>query len=491
MPGGISARKLLFLVVLPVVAVTLVVTLIVNLLGQPGLPSPHPSDADDAVDSAIDATVTINLMHPVASVAAYHYGTSITGYGQGEYITNSETHRGHLRRLGLGLMRIELRWTRPGDPTSRVACGGTHCAQHIPGEAWVRAIRELGAEPMVILPLNPHHSVEIDIADAVNLYEYLASRDLRVRRFIVGNEPDNSRNPRRMDAEEYSRRFNLIADALHELDPQVQVGGPATMYYNTEYLDTFLRLSGSRVDFVDFHKYGQGGEQNLSDDELLGTVIQGYRDQLADLRHRIQTLVPDRAHQIGIQIGEYQLDWDGDPRMLTPFGAVWSAAVLGTILSEGAVAVQYGDRNGELGLTGTAELPGIVAGDPLPIYHGISMFTGAGQFRSFGQTMVRATSSTSRLYAFASVRQTNIVLVNTAAEPLRTRLRLEGREPEATTAQRWELTEESGQPQRVEDLSLQPTPLIEARAGRTSGDTHPEVTLTLPPRSVTTLVIDT
>jgi hypothetical protein len=287
----------------------------------------------------------------------------------------------------------------------------------------------------------------------------------------VGNELDNGGNPHRVDAAEYSRRFNLVADALRAVDPQLKLAGPATAHYNTGYIDRFLAGSGTRVDMIDFHKYGQGGDNNHPDDRLLGAVVDSYATDLADLRRRIDAAVPARAGQIGIQIGEYNVDWNGDPRMLTHFSTVWGAATLGTILSNGGTAIQYGDKNGQLGLTSETGEGGIAVNAPLPLYHGLSMFTGAGLFRPFGSTVVRSTSAAATLRVFASADPATIVLVNTGTTGTATRVALTG--TAATSAEVWRST------------ATQPAPHRDGTAGVSDG----AIELAVPARSVTTLVL--
>jgi len=271
-----------------------------------------------------------------------------------------------------------------------------------------------------------------------------------------------------------------VHDALHALDPAVEVGGPALASYEpqfgTPYMDTFLTLSGSRVDFVDYHDYG-AGYARYTPEELLTTVIAGYSSDIADLKARIARLVPGR--QVPIQIGEWNMDYS-DPDgtlMLSHLATVWGSAALGTMLESGVSTLLYGDKNGNfakntgLGITSTEGEGGIPVSAPTPIYHGLGMFTGEGLFRRFGTTVVSTTSSSNLLHAFASTGSKNVVLVNadTAATP--TTLNLTGYT--SGSAQVWQTTDDSPTPHQTGTLPV-------------SGST---ATLTLPARSVTTLVL--
>lgn len=423
------------------------------------------SPAARAAPSArVDADVVVTVDRGT-STATPPLGITVTGYGNQAYITNDATHRGHLARLAPTLMRIELAYQTPGDTNSRVVCGASFCDTAVDGAAWVKAIRDLGAQPMVILPLDGRRTADLDVAEAVALYRFLAAQPGgAVKRFIVGNETDNAGNPHAVTAVEYSRRFNLVTDALRAIDPTVVMIGPATASYRDAipYIDTFLAGSGSRVDVVDVHRYGQGGADSRTDDELLGSVVDAYTTELADLRRRIDTAVPARKGQIGIQVGEYHLDWDGDPRTLTGLTTVWAAAVTGAILAAGAVPVQYGDKNGQLGLTSENGEGPYARNEPLPIYHGLGMFTTVGRF---GPRTAAVTTTDPQVRAYAS--DTTVVLVNTSTQAKPTRVDLPG----VAAADLWQTTGAAAQ--RVTGHTVTP-------AG---------IGLTLPARSVSTLVL--
>jgi hypothetical protein len=158
-------------------------------------------------------------------------------------------------------------------------------------------------------------------------------------------------------------------------------------------------------------------------------------------------------------VGEFNLNWSDEPRNGTQFQTVWVAAALGTILSEGAAAFLYGDKNAALGL--------VAGGVPKPSYWGIAMFTGAGLFRPFGSGAVGATSASSAVRVFASTRQSNVVLVNTGA---------------ATHASVQLLGYSGGEAEIWQSIDGQPVRRGPTRVGS-------QLTLALPEQSVTTVVL--
>ncbi|TCO41552.1 glycosyl hydrolase family 39 [Kribbella antiqua] len=424
---------------------------------------------------AAAATVTVDFTTPVTELAASDYGLDITGYGNQHYITNDTTHRENVRRQGFGILRMELTY----DASGQLVCGGSYCDTAITGDAWVTAIRDLGAEPMLILPADGRRTAAEDLADAKNIYNHFKAAGTPVRKFIYGNEHDNSGNPKKMTADEYSARYNQVHDALHALDPAVQVGGPALSSYEpqlgTPYMDTFLTVSGSRVDFIDYHDYG-AGYTRYTPEQLLTTVIEGYSSDIADLKARVARLT---GRDIPIQIGEWNMDYE-DPDgtlMLSHLATVWGSAALGTMLESGVSTLLYGDKNGNatkntgLGITSTEGEGGIPVSAPTPIYHGLGMFTGEGLFRRFGATVVPTTSSSNLLHAFASTGGKNIVLVNADTTATTTSLNLTGYT--SGSAQIWQTTADASTPHQTGTLPI------------SNGTANP----TLPARSVTTLVL--
>jgi hypothetical protein len=123
------------------------------------------------------------------------------------------------------------------------------------------------------------------------------------------------------------------------------------------------------------------------------------------------------------------MNWGDEPGNGTIKQSVWVATALGTILTSGATAFQYGDKNGALGLVGH--------GTPKASYWGLAMFTGHSRFRPFGTSAVRTTSTDPEVRAFASTGGRNVVVTNMSSTARSLRIVLHG-QPDGT-AQRWAL----------------------------------------------------
>lgn len=427
---------------------------------------------------AVASTITVDFTKTIATVPATDIGATVSGYGGDTTVANSEAHQELLRKLGVGLLRIELRYEEPGNGQSKVVCNSLGCEKGISGADWLKGIKAVGAEPMLVLPTDPEHSAETDVKDAVNLAKFAADQGVPVTRFVVGNEPDYGGNQKKLSAEEYTKRFNMIADALHAANAEYQVGGPTLANAIDPgvppkdaavlgFTDTFLRNSGAKADFFDFHHYNQC-EETPSEEEALTERVRRYRMHIDKVRAQIKELVPARADRMGIQLGEFNVVCDRkEPRALTHLATLGGAAVLGTILATDANAIQFSDRNEGLGLVSDA-------GHVQPIYHGIGMFTGEGLFRRFGTKMVEAKSENDALFVFASTDAKNVVIVNTAKEAADTSIAFTGLADTEAKGDVWQSTGDKMTPHKTGDLAI---------AGG-------KATLEVPARSVMTLVID-
>jgi hypothetical protein len=345
-----------------------------------------------------------------------------------------------LGALGAGAVRIHLRSLGAGE----VVTGAKGGVGNIPAARWLKTYTDMGVQLTVIVDLNR--------SGAVDVLEYLRASGYPVQRFVLGNEMDGN-SQADVSPAEYVKRFREIAKAMRAIDPTLEIGGPAPAYFeglSQELVDGLLRAPpDERASFIDFHAYGAGrGEQATMSSSLQ------YADQLDRLRGMIA--IPG----VEMQVGEFNVNWSDEPHNNTHFQSVWVASALGTILSRGAVAFQYGDKNNAAGL--------VADGTPKPSYWGMAAFTGAGRFRAFGTSMVRSTSSKAAVRVFASTGDKNIVIVNTG-DASSARVTLDGFA--GGTATVWQ--NEAG-----EFHASEPTPI------------GSELELQLPGMSITTVVLD-
>ncbi|HEX6392394.1 MAG TPA: hypothetical protein VFZ97_03070 [Acidimicrobiales bacterium] len=344
-----------------------------------------------------------------------------TGYPSSNVLATDPLEQQRFKALGLRYVRIALTYSTPGNPTSKIICGGSGCDTGPTGDQWIGSIKGIGAQPVVQVPTS------ISSSDAANLVRHfnvnpstgVADTTLPnyVKYWIIGNEPDLNN----YTVSTYSGYFNSDNDAMKAVDAGIKVGGGTTAWYDSSFLQTFLQLSGSRVDFVDFHGYPQQGCSTCSSStpSSLFQWAHGTGADVANLRAMIQQMVPSRASQISVEVGEWALDWGGSLQANTNLNAVWSADVLGNIIANGGSSMFYGTKGNALEWasgyqtdqdTGQQVFENL--DDPHAPYHGYGMFTGEGLFPGFGTRLATATTSLPNVDVFASDNPKNIVVVN-------------------------------------------------------------------------------
>lgn len=374
---------------------------------------------------AATSNVTVGFGSAVRSVSPAQFGLDVTGYGYGNYITNDAAEQAMLNGR-YGVMRMGLKYSTPGDPNSTIVANGAGADTTVTGDQWVTAIKNLGATPMVIVPEN--------VTDAANMVRHFNTGPApnRVPLWIIGNEPDNAGE----SATTYAGNFNQIYDAMKAVDPTIKVGGPATAWPNMSFIQTFLNISGTRTDFIDFHQYGEGGSTLLCDSQLLANTTQ-WESNVDQIRTMIQNTVPSRAASIGIQVGELNTDWstDNNPPSLSGCGNIGTEPVqyrnVATVIiasyylhlvDAGATGLTYGDKNGALGIVydqPNASRPayaqnGAGLDERMPAYQGEGFFTGESgtSLSHFGTTLVQSGTTLPGVEVAASSSPKVVVLIN-------------------------------------------------------------------------------
>ena len=349
--------------------------------------------------------IVIDYTSPIWKLDPIAIGMDISGYYYPNVFANDQVEQQKLKTLGIRYMRMNLKYSTPGDPRSKIVCDANGCDTRWTGDQWVQAIKAIGAQPLIIV-----HSSAVDAANMVKHFN--KDTNEYVQYWFVGNEPDLAG----ISAATYSTNFNQDYDAMKAIDPTIKIGGGATAWYDAPFLQTFLQQSGSRVDFVDFHGYAQEGNVPGNYTTLFRKA--GYGNSIYNLRSLIQKIIPARASQISIEVGEWELNWGGAEQNNTNFHAVWAASVLGHILSSGGWSLFYADKgNAIYGSQHTftdayGHVVNISVDDTNPAYHGIGMFTGEGLFRGFGDTIVNASTTLPNIEVYASDNPKNIVVIN-------------------------------------------------------------------------------
>ncbi|MCF2529708.1 lectin-like domain-containing protein [Yinghuangia soli] len=346
-------------------------------------------------NAAPDTVISVDFAKIVGKSTADRFGVTFSTFGvDGGPVAKSPEEIEALRSLGVGGIRIHLKPNGNGEVVSGADGGDTG----VTGHEWLTAIESIGAEPTVIVNTDP--------GDALAVLDYLNRHGHQVKRFIIGNEMDaNSKSD--LSAAQYTAAFRQIAAQMRRVTPDLRIGGPAPAYFDENLLRTFIdgavrnALPQERASFVDYHAYGAGNGESA-------TVASStrYREQLRKLR----AMVGDDP-SVELQVGEFNMNWGDEPQNNTHFASVWVANAFGDIVTQGATAFLYADKNNAMGVIG----PG---GARKASHVGMEMFTGhaAGGPRHFGRDVVQASSNNPDVFVYASANEANIVVVNTGPE---------------------------------------------------------------------------
>jgi hypothetical protein len=329
--------------------------------------------------------IAVDFTKALAPTPASNIGFTATTFRvEGGPVARSDADIAALRNLSVGSVRLHL---KPGG--TGVISGAEGGDSTVSGQAWLDAYKRIGAKPTVI--------VNLDVDDATDVLRYLVANNYDVDRFIVGNEMDgNSKSA--VSEGDYTTKFHQIAAAMRAIKPGIQVGGPGVACWdciNEQWVKRLMDApANERPSFIDYHAYGAGRGQNAT---MASSLV--YNEQLPKLRQWIND------PSVGVQIGEFNMNWGDESQNNTQTQTVWVANALGSILANGGVAFQYGDKNNAMGLTSNN-------GVPKASYWGMGMFTGASTFRHFGTTMVASTTTNDAVKVYASNNAKNIVVVN-------------------------------------------------------------------------------
>jgi hypothetical protein len=390
---------------------TLLLAVILVTTGNVPLESSGPASPAAPVPTA---DISVDFSRTVASDDPAGIGVDESTYGTPSDIHDRTAQR-LLQKLGVGYARLWVTLANPANPSSRITCAAAGCDTGLNVDSWVQMMDTAGEVPVAGIPDTLSAA---DAAAIVRHFTGFASGGEPVTTWIIGNEPESIGE----SVATYDTRFNVLYDAMKKADPSIKIGGPATYGFDGTFLRQFLADCGSRADFLDFHFY----PGHLTAAQLLAG-LPVLSEDLATLREMIKTAQPGRAGAIAIHVGEW--NFSADPGTLgdyayTGFASVLDADILGRILTAGGDSLAWGSKNGPMSLLygdvlaagGSKPPAGYEQDTPMPLYEGISMFTGQGLFPRFGTNVVSATSIVPGVDAFASAGPDEIVIVNTNAK---------------------------------------------------------------------------
>jgi hypothetical protein len=254
-------------------------------------------NACDSTEPTIDEKQTIDSLNTKVNfnsklnvggkVADLYFGGTISTYGSTAIAQQAgSTQLQRLKDLKLDGYRIPLKWNNGNIVSSAV--GGP---QDISGDIWISKLKEIGGEIVIVIGGNANDN-NINPKDAANMVRYFKETGTPVKEWIIGNEPSMNG----LSIQQYCVMFNQVSDAMKSVDPTIKLGGPAWAWYDLNTLRSFIKLSGTRADIIDYHHYGMG-EFYLSDEEAM-LQTRNYESEVKEIRNMIKTELPGAENKI-------------------------------------------------------------------------------------------------------------------------------------------------------------------------------------------------
>lgn len=381
---------------------------------------------------------------------------------------SSNAQRDAERRLDARWVRIPVGYRNGVVTSSAAGAAGVDVAQII------AVYRGWGFRVMAVIG---GRTTDVDVrpGDATAIIRALGTDGLE---YSAPNEPGNQGQT----VQQQIATARMIADEGRALSPGFRLWGPVWSYYEKQALVTYATAMGDRLAGIDYHHYAMGERSVSTVDAMAGTPR--YAAEVSELRAELAA----RGISVPVAVDELNLSWryqDGTPggnnRFFSAVNTVWTTSALGHILRAGGRGMVYASQNGPLGLTVEPDQfnpDGRGFGSPMPSYWGVANWTGGTRFPHFKDSFYAVSGAVATTEVFAVNNEAggrNLLLLNKSeSASVDVTARLDNITPGSFT----EYRNDPSVPYAV------PAPV-----GSGSYDRGGTVTRTLPPMTVTVLVL--
>jgi len=295
--------------------------------------------------------------------------------------------------------------------------------------------------------------------------------------WCIGNEPNLF--PEGYDIEQYNQDWRAIAEAMVEVDPDIQFVGPNISQFTgsaevdpqdeagRDWLREFLEANGDLVDMVAVHRYPfpHGTTAPPATVEELRADAETWDQLVRNLRSVVREVT---GRDLPVAIGEVNSHWShairGEATPDSFYNAIWWGDVLGRLIRQRVQMVSYFALQtpptiGGFGLLATYEVR--------PTYYVYQIY------QRFGEELLYASSDDESVSIYAAQRSdgaVTLIVVNLGDQEEEKTLMWDQIEPSGP-AEVWRLDEDH-LAEQLDDLSL-----------------SDGVQLSLPARSITLYVI--
>ncbi len=206
---------------------------------------------------------------------SYFFGQSIRAQSPDKFITLLSTLASWVKPLSAGLIRLNLAASPTATANATILL-----------DSFVAFTRQLGAEPMVVVPIDPNN-----LEGPSQWVRYAnGEKGYKIRFWAVGDEPDRGvTGVDHYNAYDYVNHFRMIDNAMKREDPSIVVLGPEVAKEYTrgedDWITPFLRYDGDIAEGISIHRYATFQTANLAvsireDLPQEASVIEALRDKI-------------------------------------------------------------------------------------------------------------------------------------------------------------------------------------------------------------------
>jgi len=170
-----------------------------------------------------------------------------------------------------------------------------------------------------------------DLVQIVNI-----DHGLGIEYWEIPNERESDFTNPGLTVNEMAILIQTATQSMKAIDPTIKVGGPATAWVNIEYLTQLVEATFPDIDFITCHTYS-GDCSNTIDNAY--DIAQNATADLAILRNQINTITG--AIYLPIFLTEYNISFQGCPRVQNYEGAVNDAIIMTESIASGIDATNY------------------------------------------------------------------------------------------------------------------------------------------------------
>jgi hypothetical protein len=272
-------------------------------------------------------SVTVDLWHATGrTIQPYLYGYATGDLCDNDFLLAANgTVESSAKTLALSLIRFN---TSESTIIQTVFANGVSHPNWAPFSRWQQhRANFLGTGSRLVFGIGPNNgNTSLPPATWAQYARATALHFQEIGQQITYWEAGNECDP--MGAQVYSQYFNAIADALHSVNGAYLVGGPVASWAEGIDLPTFIKLSGTRLGFIDFHSY----QLSTADSTQTAYKKAATFPDVMSARHAVKGTV---AASLPIGLLEYNMNGSpgpngtyGEPAQGTITGAVYIALLL-------------------------------------------------------------------------------------------------------------------------------------------------------------------